>query len=203
MAVNGKALATLGVGILFTWSGIKGWSVLGTLQDLIAGRPPTERSIGPLVNEDGETSSNGSGKAVGRLKVTGNLIADTALQYQGHRYVFGGAPKADASGPWDCSSFVNYVIGVKLGGPIPGYSAGKYDGSTHGPTTLQWGAWTLPKVSRADVRAGDIIVWTGHMGIAVSNTELVNALNPSRGTVVTSIDSSANGPVMGYFRYAK
>lgn len=40
MAVNGKALAISGTGVLFVWAGIKGYSVTGVLQDIVQGKNP-------------------------------------------------------------------------------------------------------------------------------------------------------------------
>lgn len=182
MAVNGKGLAAMGVGAIFVWSGLKGWSVLGTVRDLVSGVKPNQPEL--LAN----TVSS----------VTG--LAGVAQQYVGHAYSFGGAPGTDGSKPWDCSSFVNYVVS-KTGRAIPGYKAGTYDGSVHGPTTLQWAAWPgLVHIDRSQLQAGDIIIWAGHMGIAVDGSHLVSALNESEGTKVTGIDGTGTGPILVYGR---
>jgi hypothetical protein len=55
-------------------------------------------------------------------------------------------------------------------------------------------------VSRENVQAGDIIVWVGHMGIAISNTHYMSALNPKTTTKVRPIDGGGNGPLMIYGR---
>jgi Cell wall-associated hydrolases (invasion-associated proteins) len=127
------------------------------------------------------------------------------VKWLGHPYRYAGAPGLDGSGYWDCSSFVNYICAVKFGLPIPGYAAGRWTGSNHGPTTFQWAVWPgISKVSRADVQAGDIIVYqkdfTGHMGIAVSNTMMVHAPNPKKGTVISSIDGESK-PIVRMARY--
>jgi hypothetical protein len=84
---------------------------------------------------------------------------------------------------------------------IPGYAAGVYDGTVHGPATGQWGIWPgMSHVSRGEVQASDIIVWTGHMGIAIDNTHMISALNPNDKTKITTIDGNGNGPLMCYGR---
>ena len=188
MAVNGRALFIVTAGTVFVWSGIKGWSVLGTLGDIITGKKPNQHVSYPL-------SLQGSG---GSSTVAGSSgIAGIALQYQGHAYLFGGAPGADGSRPWDCSSFVNYVVGVKAGLAIPGYGPGKYDGSVHGPPTGMWAVWTgMSTVQRANVQAGDVIVWADHMGIATSPSQYISAHSPAERTTVTDIPTSGLGPIV-------
>jgi cell wall-associated NlpC family hydrolase len=191
--LNGLALAAIGAGSLFVWSGIKGWSVTATLGDVITGKRPRQSSIYALSTPEGQSSGIGG--------ATGSAISDAAVQYQGHAYLYGGAPGKDAQNPWDCSSFCNWIIGHKLGGTIPGYGPGKYDGSIHGPPTGSWAIWPgLHRISRSELQAGDLIVWSGHMGIAVSNDHMVSALNPIARTKITPIDGYGNGALLKYGR---
>src|SRR6266498_4802011 len=187
MALDGKALTAVGVGALLMYSGVKGWSILGTLGDLITGVPPSQPVTNPLTSPTPSTApAEGSPSGA-----TAGGLAGIALQYQGHAYRFGGAPGPDGENPWDCSSFVNFVVGVKSGRAVPGYAAGTYRGTVHGPSSGQWAVWSgLARVPRDQVAAGDILVWTGapgHVGIAISNTQMVSALNPFSKTKVTSI----------------
>lgn len=192
--LDGKALTAVGVGVLFVWSGIKGWSILGAAGDIVKGGKPNQSTLIPLTT--GETPDSG-----GIVGGSGESVATVALQYQGHPYKFGGAPGPNAENPWDCSSFVNYVVGVRLKGAIPGNGPGKYQGTTHGPPTGVWAVWSgLQKITRDAVTAGDVIVWLGHMGIAISNAQMISALNPRETTKVTSIDGHGNGPLLTYGR---
>lgn len=193
MSLNGKGLAAVGVGALFVWSGVKGFSVLGSIRDIITGNPPA--TIDPALQLTDSTGTS----FVTQSSVTG--LAGLAETGAGHAYKYGGAPGKNAENPWDCSSFVNYMVGVRMGRAIPGYRAGTYDGSVHGPATTQWGVWPgLGHGDRASVQAGDIIVWVGHMGIAIDNTHMISALNPKEGTKVTPIDGYGNGPLLAYGR---
>lgn len=195
MPLNGRALAATGIGTLLVWSGIRGWSMLGTIGDLISGKAPSGQLSAPLTVDVGTNATPGS---IG----SSNALANTALQYKGHCYLYGGAPGKDAQNCWDCSSFVNYVASVKCGLAIPGYSAGAYDGSSHGPPTGMWGLWPgLSHISRSQVQAGDIIVWAGHMGIALSNNTMISALNTRDRTTVSAIEGYGNGPILCYGRY--
>ena len=202
MAVNGRALASVAVGTLFVWSGMKGWSILGTVGDLVTGKQPNQPVTSPLTTATGIESLGSAPAGTASVGANAGGIAGTALQYQGHAYNFGGAPGKDGSKPWDCSSFVNYICAVKLGLPIPGYGAGKYDGTSHGPPTGTWAVWSgLSRIGRSEVSAGDIIVWLGHMGIAISNNQMISAQNPADGTRISGIDGFGNGPVLTYGRY--
>src|SRR6266567_2703106 len=60
-------------------------------------------------NSPGQLAGVGAG---GSSTPTGNAISDDALKYVGQGYVFGGPSQP---GHWDCSSFINYVVGHDLG----------------------------------------------------------------------------------------
>lgn len=190
MALNGRALAATGAGLLFVWSGIRGWSVLATLGDVLTGKKPTDSTVYPL-------------QTVTPAVTVGGVVANTgmvaiALSYVGHAYRFGGAPGKNGQNPWDCSSFINYVVGVKAGKAIPGNAPGKYTGTSHGPPTGVWAGWTgMDTVKRADVQAGDILLWFGHMGMATGPNTMISALNPKVGTKTQTIDSGVGrGPIV-------
>lgn len=197
--INGRALAAAGIGSLFVWSGIKGWSVLGTIGDAITGVAPSENVTVPLQLGNPATTTNGTAQTYSVFGGSaGSVLAQTAMQYQGHAYRFGGAPGPDLANPWDCSSFVNAIAAIKLGLAIPGYKPGKYTGTTHGPPTGSWAVWNgMVTIPRASVQAGDILVWLGHMGIAIDNTRMISALNPREGTKVGNIDAGVGrGPLV-------
>lgn len=199
---SGPALGAISVGVILVWSGFRGWSVLGTVQDIIAGKRP--KGATGTQHPITAASSPAILSAGGGTGATGNAIADDALHYGGHAYLYGGAPGKDGSGPWDCSSYANWVLSHDLDLPWPG--TGQYDGATHGPTTIQWGAWFrsgasgATTVQRGDVRPGDVIVWSGHMGIAVSSTQMISARTPALGTGVGDIDGGGSGPLICYGR---
>lgn len=197
--INGFSLAAIGAGSLFVWSGIKGWSITGTIGDVILGHRPNQSLAYALTSPD----PGGSGGISGG---TASQAANDALKYQGHLYKYGGAPGRNGQNPWDCSSFANWVFGHDMGAAIPGYGPGRYDGSVHGPPTGSWAIWPgLQSISAGQVQAGDIIIWPTHMGIAISNTHMVSAVGPD-GTHSTKQDPiHGGGPrgesVIRYGRY--
>lgn len=185
--INGRALTAVAVGTLFVWSGVKGWSVLATIGSVIQGEKPTQSAFTPLTT--GSVSGGLNGGISGGGSPQGGAIAAEGVKWLGHPYRYAGAPGLDGKGFWDCSSFANFIYAVKFGLPIPGYAAGKWDGSNHGPPTMSWLIWPGVKtVSREEVQAGDVIIWPGHMGIAISNSMMVHAPNPRRGTVIDKIE---------------
>lgn len=120
-------------------------------------------------------------------------LAGLALAEVGQlRYVFGGAPN---NGGVDCSSFISLLIGKKLGLAIPGFKRGTYTGATHGPVVLEYAVTSLAQHVNAPPSPGDLCIWPGagplgHIGVAISGTRMVSALNPSKGV--------ANTPIHGY-----
>ena|SRR5690348_4156457 len=126
-------------------------------------------------------------------------IASAALKYAGAGYTYGG--RADHPGDWDCSSFVSYVLGHDLGMTLPGgkrYGDPGMPPNAHGPVVVDYASWsgatTLP--SGTVPQAGDLAVWpglgpVGHVGIAVSATEMVSALDHVDGTLVSKFQGPA------------
>jgi len=197
MPINGVALTAVASGSILIWSGIKGWNLTQTVGEVITGKVPTGSNVNLLT----APNSGGGGGANSAIGFTNSQVANDALQYAGHAYSFGGAPGKNGTNPWDCSSFVNWVVGHDLHGAIPGYGPGQYDGSVHGPPTGSWAVWPgMAHISASQVQAGDIIVWAGHMGIAVNNQEMISALNSRLGTKVTPIAGNGNGPLLAYGR---
>jgi cell wall-associated NlpC family hydrolase len=177
MGDTGTSLAIGGFGVVLVWSAIHGASITATIRDIIRGKKPSGVDIYPKTA--GTTGATVTG-------ATGSAIANDALHYVGDEYVWG------ASGPYefDCSGLVNWCLGHDLGLPIPGSNSGACSG--HGPVTGQYMVWSVaPTVPASQIQAGDLVVWPTHMGIAISNTEMVSALNPSLGVAVTTIAEAA------------
>ena len=183
------------------WFGVHYWRDKTTkwptdpIKDILQGKPqpnskPQETAIQLLA--DVESSTGGGGAAGGSSSATGSEIADDALKYVGAGYVWGG--NADKPGNWDCSSFVSYVLGHDLDIPLPGGNWGNpgFPPHAHGPTTVTYLVYGHP-IGRAEVQAGDLIVWQTHMGIAISNNEMVSARDPQEGTGKDTIDGDIPG----------
>jgi cell wall-associated NlpC family hydrolase len=200
--ISGIALGEIAVGLVLAWSGIENVSITSVIGSFLSGQEPTP---GPAVTyaTAASDSTPGSDGTTGTPGTTSSAIANDALKYNGAGYVYGGAP-ANGIGDWDCSSFVNWVIGHDLGGAIPGYSAGTYTGTSHGPTTgtwLLWGGCTTISSNAADAVAGDLCVWQTHMGVAIGSGQMISAQDEALGTGIANIAGAIPGELLFVRRY--
>lgn len=132
-------------------------------------------------------------QSAGGVLAGGPALAADALQYKGAGYVFGGA--ADRVGNWDCSSFVSYCMGHDLGHALPGgghYGDKGYPPHAHGPTTANYLLFGTA-ITRAQARAGDLVVSSEHMGIVISPTQYVSARTPAKGVGVDNLSDPFPG----------
>ena len=194
MPVKSSYLLVAGGGAVFLWSGFKGKKVSLAMRDLISGKnPETELEANPILTSPTAYGYGGAAvPASPSATVEGQGLATDAEQYKGAGYVWGGAP-AKGVGNWDCSSFMNWVIGHDMGLAIPLYKAGTYSGSSHGPATGVWLVWTGAfNINRNDAAPGDLCVWQTHMGMCVdAGQHMISALDPSLGTQITTINGGA------------
>lgn len=182
------------VGAYLAWFGAHYWrSTVAWPTDPIKavltgkGLPPATKESPPSITNlsayVGGTSSPGVLVTTGGSG--GSAIATDAMKYVGAGYVFGG--NASAVGDWDCSSFVSKVLGQDLGISLPGggrWGQAGYPPGSHGPTTLDYMLYGQG-IELADVQAGDLIVSTEHIGIAISPMQMVSAQSEATGTGVS------------------
>jgi cell wall-associated NlpC family hydrolase len=187
--INGLAVAETLAGFVLLWSGVKGATVGQTLRSFLKGQSPATVPEQPPSIGVGESQNAGAGATAGGT--TNSTIANDAQTYVGHPYHYGGYYHDPAG--WDCSSFVNWVLGHDFGLTLPG-GVKNYNGTSHGPATgsylLAWGQYRFSGKA-ADAKAGDLCVWQTHMGIATGAGNMVSALDPSLGTKVTTISGGA------------
>jgi len=189
--IPGIAVGAGVAGLVLVWSGIKGASVSTVLRDAAHGQnPSTAPNVNPIIDSAGGGATGVSGN-------TGSEIANDALRFVGHQYIYGGAPGTDGTHGWDCSSFCNWVIGHDNALAIPGYGPGKYTGAVHGPATPQWFVTGLcTTVPRNQAQPGDVVVWLTHMGIVTGPNQMISAQTEATGTRVSSIDGFIKGEPM-------
>lgn len=176
--ISGLAVTMATAGGFFVWIGIRNVPVLTGLRDIMKGKAPTPVPGTPtptppelapdLSKVSFSNADNAGGAAMGG---TGSRIADAARKYLGTPYVWGGAQP----GGMDCSGLVTYVLAHDLG-------LTNLPSQAHTVTTqfLVWsGAQTVP---RDQCAAGDLVCWTGHIGIAIDRDNMIHA--PDIGQVV-------------------
>lgn len=174
--MSGTAVALAAAGGLLLYDGIRGVSIPAALRSLVtAGSLPAPAL--PAASPGAPAAAGGAAVGTG-----GNpAIATDALRYEGRvPYKWGGA---DPSG-WDCSGYATYVLVHDLG--HTNLPSGSHT------VCMQFLVWSgAQRIAAAE--PGALVVWPTHMGIAISSTQMISALNPSRGTVVTTF--SDGGPV--------
>lgn len=117
--------------------------------------------------QQASSSSSSDRKYEAPAGTNGQSVADYAVQFVGNPYVYGGTSLTRGA---DCSGFVMKVyeaFGVSL--PHSSYSMRKVGYS----------------VSASDVQPGDIICYSGHVGIYIGGGRIVHASNRSEGIKIT------------------
>jgi cell wall-associated NlpC family hydrolase len=191
-------------GFVLLYSGWSNRSLKDTLTAFLKGQAPKANPTGPVSLSVSDPNSGTSGSS--GTTPTNNSIADDALRYVGHSYVYGGSPGTNGQSGWDCSSFANWVLGHDLGMTLPGSSSPGYSGTSHGPTTVSYLSWSGASTISNDgskAQAGDLLVWQTHMGFALGNSQMVSALDESLGTKVTSISGGSPGAELLFVRRIK
>src|SRR5699024_8047068 len=101
---------------------------------------------------------------------TGNEIVDTLLDQVGKDYVWGGASPSG----FDCSGIIHWAY-HKHGKSIP-------------RTASAQGEAGKP-VSWKDIKAGDLVYTSTHIGVYTGDGRVIHAANPKRGVVVDNATS--------------
>ena len=106
----------------------------------------------------------------------GSSVVETALQYTGYRYVYGGSSPSG----FDCSGFTSYIYG-EHGVSLNRTAQGQYSNGV--------------PVSRENLQPGDLVMFgtsasnITHVGIYMGGGQIVHAANSSRGVTTDTINS--------------
>ena len=121
--------------------------------------------------EEEKTSSSKSSSSSKKSGTTGEDIVAYAKKFLGYKYVYG------ASGPnsFDCSGFTSYVY------KHFGYSLNRTSGGQRSNGT---------GVSKSNLEPGDILCFSGHVGIYIGGNKFIHAANPSKGVIISSLSES-------------
>ncbi len=143
-----------------------------------SGSPSAKPSSGSTAgSQNGSAGSANQGAGSGSLgeststEALGREIADYALKFVGNPYVYGGTSLTDGA---DCSGFVQSVykhFGISL--PRTSGEQGKAGRAVDG-------------VSNA--KHGDLVWYSGHIGIYIGNSQIVHASNPKNGIMISDVN---------------
>lgn len=100
----------------------------------------------------------------------GQAVANYACQFVGNPYVYGGS---SLTGGTDCSGFVMSVYAA-FGISLP-----------HSSRALRSSGY---EVGLANAQPGDIVCYSGHVGIYIGNGTIVHASNPSDGIKYSNVN---------------
>lgn len=182
MPVSGLAVGLATAGGIALVAGLNNQSVIDVLKEVL-GQPTSGAKLGPdfagvssglsakrAVKPAGGGSIGGAaavpgGTAAGGL---GGKLIEAARAQIGKPYVWATAgPDA-----FDCSGLVIWALRKSLPSPV---NVPRF-------TTFNFGSWAKQNgwtpVKERDFRAGDVVLKTGHMGIAISNTRMIHAPMP-------------------------
>lgn len=163
------AVGAVAVGGMLIWSGLKGASLLQTVQELILGKQPTGANKFPIPIPSGD-GSGATGDASGMVAA--------ALAEVGYREGAGNSNKYDEdlgwpNGPWCASFLVDLAKKTGNSGVIPQTASAPGMGQAFGSRF---------RMGTSGIQPGDIVFqhgasngWNGigHVGICVSSTQMV------------------------------
>lgn len=116
-------------------------------------------------SEEESSSNESSGSA------SGAAIVAYAKQFLGCSYVYGGSSPSG----FDCSGFTSYVY-RHFGYSLNRTSSGQRSNGV--------------AVDKSNLKAGDILCFSGHVGIYIGGGSFIHAANPSKGVIISSLSES-------------
>lgn len=125
----------------------------------------TSSSVGSSSQTSGSTSTSPGNKSLGQQ------IANYAVQFRGNPYVYGGTSLTNGA---DCSGFVMSVF-KKFGISLPRTSGAQ-------------GVSGRRVASISQAQPGDLIAYTGHIGIYIGNGKLIHASSPRTGIIISNVN---------------
>ena len=114
--------------------------------------------------ETSKTSSN-----------SGESVVSYAKQFIGTKYTYGGTSPSTG---FDCSGFTSYVY-RHFGVSLPRTSGG------------QSGVGTA--VTKADLQAGDLVIYSGHVAIYLGGGNVIHSPRPGKSVCIVPLNQAASG----------
>jgi cell wall-associated NlpC family hydrolase len=166
--ISGLGIALATAGGVVVWSGLNNAGILDTLRALAKGQAPPKNPNKAFelvqLNTDGGTGLGAIATAANSARGA-SIVAVAQKHLHQHPYRYGaghGAWNCSSGVPQDCSGFASCVL----------HELGLLSHPLNTTGFIAWsGATTVPWDQR---QAGDLIIWPGHMGIAVSVNQMIH-----------------------------
>jgi len=190
--VSGLGIGLTTAGSVLVVAAIRNQSPIDVIK-VVLKKPTSGAQLGtPFSSVASGVARVSAGTAVGEAAATAAIgsagsssaLVTEARKHLGAKYVFG------ATGPntFDCSGLVVYCLRKTLIPNCKRFFTGNVS------SYLKGKGWQ--RVSPSQFQAGDVIIRSGHMGIAVSNSRMIHA--PHTGTVVKEASIYSKGSWWGY-----
>lgn len=160
---------------------VEGWSKIKInnqegyiLSTLLSDRKPettTSRSLEEERQTETTTTQTQEEESQVSTSNKGQEVCNYANQFLGSSYVYGGTTPSG----FDCSGFTQYVY--------------KHFGVTLN-RTAEAQASNGTAVSKSELKAGDLLIFTHHTGIYLGNGTFIHAANSQKGVTITSLSDS-------------
>lgn len=195
--IPGVAVGMAGAAALLVYAGFRGLDPLQALREVATGRPRgmAEQSAAREVLYEGVGSGGAGGGGVAQTSLTGTApgpgphpeFVTAASRFQNDQY---SQARRWQDGYSDCSSFVGKALKA-CGITPPGASV-----------TTSYLAWRqLRPISRGEIGAGDLLVSSGHIAIAVDGRTAIGQQNARQDVVVGPISQVMWGQSWVPLRY--
>lgn len=122
-------------------------------------------------NKKTTTATKAETTSTSSSSTKGQEVCNYARQFLGCKYVYGGTTPSG----FDCSGFTQYVF--------------KHFGVTLN-RTAEAQASNGTAVSKSNLKAGDLLIFSSHAGIYLGDGTFIHAANPSKGVIITSLSDS-------------
>lgn len=151
--LDAVGVAVLAAGGVMIWSGLKGASILTTVQEVIQGKKPSGTNVHPVNVQLASTGGSVASGPAGSVVAMAEQVANSAPGKAGYCWGGGHSGSPCSAKCFDCSGYVSCVLN-KLG---------LLKGSMITTGFMVWsGASTVPWAQR---QPGDLYVSATHIGI--------------------------------------
>lgn len=141
-------------------------------ESVVSAGPVSSSSAGPGAGlKKGSSHGPGIGLGQGASSAAGEAVVAYARRFLGNPYVYGGTSLTEGA---DCSGFVQSIF--------------KEFGITLPRTSWEQGESGVPVDGIEDARPGDLIAYSGHIGIYIGQNQLIHASGPEDGIKISSVD---------------